>query len=71
MPNMSPVPAAQTPHQRLTQIAAILARGVARFRNKAETPSPDYLDDSHQPGLEVVSNPRLSVSREPANPVGG
>ncbi len=70
MPN-TPVPAALTPHQRFTQVAAILARGVARFRHKSDLPSPDNLDDSRQSGLEVVSKPRLSVSHRPANDVGG
>lgn len=64
-------PAALTPQQRLSQVAAILARGVARFHQRADLPAAEKPGDSQQPGLEVVSKPRLSVSHEPANPAGG
>lgn len=64
-------PAALTPQHRLSLVATILARGVARFHQRADPPTAEKLGDSLQPGLEVVSKPRLSVSHEPANPVGG
>jgi hypothetical protein len=71
MPNRSTIPDPLTPPQRLAQIAAILARGVARFRQRPDQPSFANLDDSRQPGLEVVSKPRLCVSHRPADNVGG
>lgn len=68
---MSQDPAALTPQQRLFQVATILARGVARFHQRADPPAAEMPGNSRQPGLEVVSKPRLSVSHEPASPAGG
>lgn len=55
-----------TPEERLTQLAAILARGVSRYRSLA----PRYESDaSDEPGetrgdcLAVLGETRLSVSR--------
>ncbi len=70
MPNLPQDPAALTPQKRLSLVATILARGVARFHQRADPPDAEKLGDSRQPRLEVVSKPRLSVSHEPANPAG-
>ena len=55
-----------TPQERLTQLAAILARGVRRYRILARRYESDA---SSEPGesrgdcLEVLDETRLSVSR--------
>jgi len=67
MPNPSTVPLPLTPQQRLAQIAAIFARGVARIRDAADKLPPQNPGESRQPDLEVASESRLSVSRRPAN----
>jgi hypothetical protein len=55
-----------TAEQRLKQVAAILARGVRRYRNRlrrsASRPEKE-VPESSPAGLEVPGNPRLSVSR--------
>lgn len=53
-----------TAHERRNYVAAILARGVIRYcRRGKRSPSRDS-------GLEVVSQPRLTVSRRLARNVG-
>jgi hypothetical protein len=54
-----------TPERRLIRVAAILARGIIRFRRPAEHSEPQNLGESRQPDLEVVSESRLCVSHEP------
>ncbi len=55
-----------TAEQRLKQVAAILARGVRRYRNRlrrsGSRPEKE-VPESSPAGLEVPGNPRLSVSR--------
>jgi len=67
MANQSTIPLPLTPQQRLAQVAAIFARGVARIREAADKFPPENPGESRQPDLEVVSKSRLSVSRRPAN----
>jgi hypothetical protein len=52
-----------TPEERRRQVAALLARGVVRHRRQADL--AEICDFSHvpSPGLEVVSETRLSVSK--------
>jgi hypothetical protein len=55
-----------TPDQRLRQIAAILARGVRRRRQlkgRYESCEPETSVEDVAPGLEVLGETRLSVSR--------
>lgn len=55
-----------TAEQRLKQVAAILARGVGRYRNRlrcSESSPEKEVPKSSPAGLEVPGNPRLSVSR--------
>jgi hypothetical protein len=66
MPNQFTNPLPLTPQQRLAQVAAIFARGVARLRESTDKSPPENLGESRQPDLEVVSESRLSVSRRPA-----
>jgi hypothetical protein len=54
-----------TPWRHLTRVAAIPDRVVMRFRHVAESQPPRNLGDSRPPGLEVVSETRLSVSSRP------
>lgn len=54
-----------TPEQRLALIAAILARGVLRVRQKSQRPVTENPAVPGSSGLEVVSNLRLSVSGRP------
>jgi hypothetical protein len=63
-----PDPDELTPAQRLAQLAEILARGLARWRNRpgfgpAETPdpAPKNLAESRPGGLEVPAKVRLTV----------
>lgn len=67
MANQSTIPLPLTPQQRLTQVAAIFARGVVRIREAVDQSRPQNPGESRQPDLEVVSESRLSVSRRPAN----
>ena len=55
-----------TPEERLTQLAAILARGVRRYRSLARRYESDAsAKPGESPGdcLEVLGETRLSVSR--------
>ena len=55
-----------TPDQRFRQIAAILARGVRRHRQlkrRYESCEPESSAKEAAPGLEVLGETRLSVSR--------
>lgn len=60
---------------RLRGIAAILARGVQRFRDSAEVPVEDptvsqNLSDSLPEPLEIFADSSLSVSHDVSVPVG-
>ena len=60
---------------RLRGIAAILARGVQRFRDSADVPVDDptvsqNLADSLPEPLEIFADPSLSVSHDVSDPVG-
>lgn len=65
----SVIPAAGSaaPEARRRRVAAILARGVVRYRRNAALAEPGELSPSCNPGLEVVSETRLSVSVGPAD----
>ena len=55
-----------TPEERLRQLAAILARGVRRYRSLARRYQSDASDEpgaSRGDCLEVLGETRLSVSR--------
>jgi hypothetical protein len=55
-----------TAEQRLTQLAAILARGVQRYHRRlrrSESRPEKEVPEFSPAGLEVPSNPRLSGSR--------
>ena len=55
-----------TPDQRFCQIAAILARGVRRHRHlrrRYDSREPETFAENVAPGLEVLGETRLSVSR--------
>lgn len=55
-----------TPDQRFRQVAAILAKGVARYqqrRRRSESPAQEKSSESAPTGLEVLGETRLSVSR--------
>jgi hypothetical protein len=54
-----------TPERRLTRVAAILARGIFRFRPVAEHSESQNLGNSRLTGLEVVSESRLCVLGRP------
>lgn len=62
MPEQSSLASELTPEERLRQLAAILARGVRRYRSLARRYESDASD---KPGdcLEVLGETRLSVSR--------
>jgi hypothetical protein len=51
-----------TPEARRRRVAAILARGVARFRRIAALAEAGELSPPRNPGLEVVSETRLYVN---------
>ena len=50
------------PLERRRQVAAILAQGVVRHRRIAALANSDESSLTRNPGLEVVSKTRLSVS---------
>jgi hypothetical protein len=50
------------PEERRTQIAAILAQGVCRWRQKQQLAQSENLSESAAVGLEVSSQTRLSVT---------
>ena len=55
-----------TPEERLRQLAAILARGVRRYRSLArryESDASDEPGETRRDCLEVLGETRLSVSR--------
>jgi hypothetical protein len=63
---VEPSDPALTAEQRLTQIAAILARGVRRYQQllqRSESRPGKEVPKSSSNCLEVIPNPRLSVSR--------
>ncbi len=66
MPERSSPALELAPEERLTQLAAILARGVRRYRNLArrcESDTPAEPGESRGEGLELPDETRLSVSR--------
>lgn len=65
----SAAPAARgaTPESRRGRVAAILARGVVRYRRLAALAELGELSPPCNPGLEVFSETRLSVSVGPAD----
>ena len=66
MPERSSLGFELTPEERLTQLAAILARGVWRYRSLArryESDASDEPGESRGDCLEVLGETRLSVSR--------
>lgn len=65
MEKLAPLAFPLTPEQRLSQVAAILTRGVLRIRSNIKHRPAENPPDSEQPGLEVVSNLRLCVSHRP------
>jgi hypothetical protein len=52
-----------TPIERRRQVAAVLAQGVIRHRRIAELADVGDFSRSRNPGLEVASKTRLSVSK--------
>ncbi len=66
MPKQSSPASDLAPEERLTQLAAILARGVRRYRNLArryESDTSAEPGESRGDSVEVVGQTRLSVSR--------
>ena len=66
MPEQSSPASKLDPVERLTQLAAILARGVRRYRSLArryESDASDEPGESRGDCLEVLGETRLSVSR--------
>ncbi len=64
------LPLQLTPKERLEQVAAILARGVARYLRNSRTDAahlavplgPEIPPEFSPQGLELSESPRLSVS---------
>jgi hypothetical protein len=52
-----------TPVERRRQVAAVLVQGVIRHRRNAELAEMGDFSRPRNPGLEVVSKTRLSVSK--------
>ena len=66
MPEQSSPASKLDPAERLTKLAAILARGVRRYRSLArryESDTSDEAGESCGDCLEVLGETRLSVSR--------
>lgn len=62
---LDPFDSTLTVDQRLQQLAAVLARGVRRYRSRlrrSEIHPDNETADSNRNCLEVVGNPRLSGS---------
>lgn len=58
----APATGGATPEARRRRVAAILARGVVRYRRIAELAVASELSPPRKPGLELVSETRLSVN---------